>query len=54
MTIFRFVLACPRCNKLSETVADKRIPPPHVMCGDCLINDIKIVEMKVVSWEERS
>ncbi len=47
--MYRFVLVCPRCNKTSETVSDQRETPPHVNCGDCLMSDVEIVEMKVAS-----
>jgi hypothetical protein len=46
---YHFELVCPRCNKQSETIADLLLPAPHVNCGDCLMNDVEIVEMKVVS-----
>lgn len=49
---FRFHLVCPRCGKVSETVADRRIPQPHVNCGDCLMNRLKVVEFKVLKVED--
>jgi hypothetical protein len=46
---YRFWLVCPRCGKESETVSDDRhTPPPVVNCGDCLMDDVEVVEMKVV------
>lgn len=45
---YHFDLVCPRCDKASTTVAAKRIPPPHVNCGDCLMDRVEIIEMKVV------
>jgi hypothetical protein len=48
---YHFDLTCPRCGKISETVSDHRVPPPRVNCGDCLINDREIVEMKVTRVE---
>jgi len=50
---YRFDLVCPRCGKLSETVGDRKAPPPRLNCGDCLINDVEIVELKVVAVEVR-
>jgi len=50
--IYHFELICPRCNKTSSTRTTWRIPPPHVNCGDCLMNDVEIVEMKVVAVHE--
>lgn len=49
---YRFHLVCPRCNKTSETVSDKRVPSPKVNCGDCLFDDTEIVEFKVVKVAE--
>jgi hypothetical protein len=51
MTTYRFDLICPACNKQSETVGDKRVPPPGVYCGDCLMDRVEIVEMKVLRVE---
>ena len=52
---YTFELECPRCGRASMTVGTKRIPPPVVNCGDCLMNDVEVVEFKVirvtVSWE---
>lgn len=45
---YHFNLVCPRCNNTSEHSS------PHVNCGDCLMNDVEIVEMKVVSVKERA
>ena len=49
---YRFDLWCPRCNNKSEAVADHRIPIPHVNCGDCLMEYVEIVEMKVAKVTE--
>jgi hypothetical protein len=51
MNRYRFILICPKCNKESETVADKSVPPPRVNCGDCLMDRVDIVELKVLSVE---
>jgi hypothetical protein len=52
MTKYRFTLVCPRCNKTSEIIAGTRNHQPHVNCGDCLMNDVEIVEFKVLSVEK--
>jgi hypothetical protein len=49
---YRFHLVCPICNKESETTSDKLVPTPHVNCGDCLMERIEVVEMKVVAVRE--
>ena len=47
---YRFDLVCPRCNKSSQAAqVDQKTPPPRVSCGDCLMNDVEIVELKIVS-----
>lgn len=48
---YRFDLICPRCNKQSETVGCRRVPPPRVCCGECLLDDVWVVEMKVLKVE---
>ena len=50
--MYRFILECPRCDKVSETTSDVYSPPPHVNCGDCLRNDVEIVKMRVVKTEK--
>jgi len=45
---YHFDLICPRCGKQSETDGTKKVPPPIVNCGDCLMDDVQIIEMKVV------
>jgi hypothetical protein len=45
-----FELACPRCGKKERIIcagADQECP--HVNCGDCLWNDVEIVELKIIS-----
>ena len=46
--VFRFHLLCPRCNKKSETIG---MTFPTVKCGDCLIERVEMVEMKVLLAE---
>ena len=45
---YTFDLVCPRCGKESQTVTEKKAPPPVVNCGDCLMNDVEVVEFKIV------
>jgi len=45
-----FKLECPRCKKKSETVTTDR-NEISFKCGDCLMNDIEVVEFKIVSLE---
>jgi hypothetical protein len=49
---YRFHVVCPRCHKTSDTVRDKRVPDPEVKCGDCLMDHVEVVAMKVVAVEE--
>ena len=48
MTTYLFDLVCPRCGKESKTTTEKKAPPPVVNCGDCLMDDVEIVEFKIV------
>lgn len=48
--MYRIELCCPRCNRAYETHSEKR--NPRVQCGDCLMEDVEIVEMTVVNVEE--
>jgi hypothetical protein len=48
MRAYRFDLVCPRCHKTSEATGTQQVPPPRVSCGDCLMDDVEIVELKVV------
>jgi hypothetical protein len=50
--LYRFFLICPRCDKESETVSDVYWQNPRVRCGDCLMDRVEIVEMKVVKCEQ--
>jgi hypothetical protein len=47
-----FELKCPRCGKSSEGNFYRREPPPAFKCGDCLMHDVEIVEMKIVGVRE--
>lgn len=46
MAKYRFVAECPKCGKQSPIVSDQS-EPPKVNCGDCLMSDVDVVEMKV-------
>jgi len=49
---YRFDLVCPRCGKTSYAAqVGQRSPPPRVSCGDCLMDRVEVVEMKVVRVE---
>lgn len=52
---YRFRLKCPRCGKLSVFVSETS-RQPMVNCGDCLMNDVEVVEFKVctVTVEEKN
>lgn len=52
MSLFRFSLICPRCDKQSETTATASVPAPRVNCGDCLMDRCEVVEFKVVAVQE--
>lgn len=47
-----FHLVCPRCNNESTVVGEDKWKNPRVNCGDCLMNDVEVVEMKVIHVEE--
>jgi hypothetical protein len=49
---YKFILICPRCEKMSETTGSERWRNPRVNCGDCLMEAIEVVELKVVKVEE--
>lgn len=49
--LYHIFLVCPRCDRPGEIIAPI-IPDPHVRCGDCLMNDVEIVEMKIVAAEQ--
>ena len=48
---YRIQLFCPRCEKIAETVG-YLIGPPRMQCGDCLMNHVEIIEMKVLNAEQ--
>lgn len=43
---YRIEMSCPRCGKTYETIKPL-IPPPHVNCGDCLMERVEIVALTV-------
>jgi Zn ribbon nucleic-acid-binding protein len=45
---YRFELECPRCKRESELESNNKDAIPFVNCGDCLMNDIEVVEFKIV------
>jgi hypothetical protein len=53
MTLYRFHVVCPHCNKPNDYIWQKRrLPEPRVSCGDCLMERVEIVPMKVIKVEE--
>jgi hypothetical protein len=50
-TQYRFELVCPACNRQAEMIGDKRVPPPVLNCGNCLMERVEVVEMRVRSAE---
>ncbi len=40
---YTIALRCPRCRKTNTMQSDN--PHPIVCCGDCLADDIEVVEM---------
>lgn len=51
MKAYKFTLICPRCENVSEIGSADR-NNPRANCGNCLMDDVEIVEMKVVSVKE--
>lgn len=51
MARYRFELLCPHCAKTAEHVSDHDGThfTPRISCGDCLMNDVEIVELVIVS-----
>lgn len=53
MRAYRFDMVCPDCGQISgETHQLHRIPPPDVTCGECLMERVEVVKLKVVRVEE--
>lgn len=52
MTIYKFHLVCPKCNKTSETTQNHKFPEPSVSCGDCLMDHVEVVGMTVTCVEK--
>jgi hypothetical protein len=44
-----FLLECPRCKRTSSYGTSKHQETPHLNCGDCLLNDMEVVELKIIS-----
>jgi hypothetical protein len=49
---YLFDLVCPRCSRTSRAMQTTRAPSPHMQCGDCLMDDVEVVEFKVVKVEK--
>ena len=49
--VYRLHLFCPKCNKESEHIGMVD-PAPKINCGDCLIERVEVVEMKVYAAEQ--
>ncbi len=43
-----FWLECPRCKRTSSYGSNKHQETPHLDCGDCLMNDMEVIELKIV------
>jgi transcription elongation factor Elf1 len=54
MKQYRWQLTCPRCGRASETVTANMDMVPVVNCGDCLMDDVEVVEFKVVGVKEEA
>jgi hypothetical protein len=56
---YRFSLVCPQCKRTSETTCEwsdlhaneRGEPVPSVNCGDCLMERVEVVGMKVTRVE---
>ena len=48
---YRIQLFCPRCDKTAEAIG-YLIPPLRMHCGDCLMDYVEIVEMKMSGAEQ--
>jgi hypothetical protein len=46
---YHLELQCPTCGDLSEAViCDPRQPPQRLFCGECLMDNMEVVEMTIV------
>lgn len=45
---YRFELTCPKCGKRTHAIVDKVFPPPKLSCGDCLMDRVEVVDLKIV------
>jgi hypothetical protein len=49
MTTYLYDLICPRCGRESMIHTESRDEaPPPVKCGECLMEHVEVVEMKIV------
>lgn len=48
---YRIQWFCPKCDKTHETIGNL-IPKPQLHCGDCLVNHVEFVQMKVLAAEQ--
>lgn len=47
--MYSFQMECPACGKHSVVKNVRRVPAPHVNCGDCLMDRTEVVPMLVTS-----
>lgn len=52
MRRFRLDLACPYCNATSAVTVDWNNTKQRFRCGDCLMDRVEIVEMRVIDMTE--
>ena len=45
---YTFDMICPRCKREDMIETENREPPPKRCCGDCLMLDVEVVELKIV------
>jgi transcription elongation factor Elf1 len=45
---FTFDMECPVCKRQDMIEVDKKSPPPKLHCGDCLMLEMKMVELTIV------
>jgi transcription elongation factor Elf1 len=49
MMHYLFELECPRCGRLDQQVVEKYDEAPRLNCGNCLMEERLIVELKITS-----
>jgi len=42
-----FKTECPRCGKIDEICCEGHTNPPTIKCGECLMNDVEVVALKI-------